>query len=240
MLARTLRDFILRLFRDRSSDSEKVMGGLWKLAVPNIKYGLGEAARSLAWPLQLRELQRFIPTLGLGDIVRHMCEIEVPNDAPPARFAVEFFPFEIQLRASDRTIFQTILNQNIITAKTKKFISMAISDHFLLPRQYTNLCRYVILIQNCLKNRSITGPKLYLKREKFYSCFKLVTIFSCHPTLNSKLRSMKNGMRDHIADQRDKNVPFVGSALKERGREGEREREREIERERDRERKMER
>eukprot|EP00116_Pleurobrachia_bachei_P005774 sb/3466036/ len=75
-------------------------------------------------------------------------------------YAVEFFPFEIQLRASDRMIFQTILNQNNITEKNKKFILIAISHHFLLLRQYTN----------CIS-----------KGKKFYSCFKLVTIFSCHP-----------------------------------------------------------
>ena len=39
----------------------------------------------------------------------------------------------------------------------------------------------IILVQNCLKNNSITGPKLYLKREKFYSRFKKVTISSFHP-----------------------------------------------------------
>eukprot|EP00116_Pleurobrachia_bachei_P006162 sb/3466424/ len=41
--------------------------------------------------------------------------------------------------------------------------------------------RCIILIQNCLKNRSITGAKLYLKRERFYSRFKFVAFFSCHP-----------------------------------------------------------
>ena len=46
-----------------------------------------------------------------------------------------------------------------------------------------SLSRNVILIQNCLKNRSITGRKLYLKREKFYSHLRLVTISSCHPLI---------------------------------------------------------
>eukprot|EP00116_Pleurobrachia_bachei_P009387 sb/3469649/ len=63
-------------------------------------------------------------------------------------------------------------------------IAMPIHEKMIRYRygnELFSLCRYDILIQNCLKNRSITGPKLYLKREKFYSCFKLVTIFSCHP-----------------------------------------------------------
>eukprot|EP00116_Pleurobrachia_bachei_P015271 sb/3475533/ len=88
--------------------------------------------------------------------------------------------FEIQLRASGRTIFQTILNQNNTTGKTKKIIFIGISHHFLLTLQnsqeemirYRNgnelfsLSRCVILIQNCLKNRSTTGPKLYLKQGR--------------------------------------------------------------------------
>eukprot|EP00116_Pleurobrachia_bachei_P009189 sb/3469451/ len=78
-------------------------------------------------------------------------------------------PFEIELRASDRTIFQTILDRNNTSSKNKQFIFIVLSHHFLLNRQYT---KCIILIQNCLKNRSITDPKLYLKRKKFYSRFK--------------------------------------------------------------------
>eukprot|EP00116_Pleurobrachia_bachei_P011339 sb/3471601/ len=83
--------------------------------------------------------------------------------------------FEIQLRDSDRTIFQTILNE---TNLGSNFINLDFPIRIFCNKA---LCRYVILVQNCLKSRCITGPKLYLKREKFYSCFKLVTIFSCHP-----------------------------------------------------------
>eukprot|EP00116_Pleurobrachia_bachei_P019092 sb/3479354/ len=94
----------------------------------------------------------------------------------PRNLAVEFFPFEIQLRASDRMIFQTILNQNNITEKNKKFILIAISHHFLLLRQYTKYGKYTHF------SSTSSAGSLYLKREKFYSCFKLVTIFSCHPS----------------------------------------------------------
>ena len=51
-------------------------------------------------------------------------------------------PFEIQLRASDRTIFQTILNQNNIMAKSKKFISVAKSHHFLFYHQCTKYGKF--------------------------------------------------------------------------------------------------
>ncbi|XP_063683872.1 L-2-hydroxyglutarate dehydrogenase, mitochondrial-like [Bolinopsis microptera] len=44
--------------------------GLWKLAVPNLSYGLNEMAKSAILPLQLADLQKFIPEVKYADLVR--------------------------------------------------------------------------------------------------------------------------------------------------------------------------
>ncbi|KAL5268897.1 hypothetical protein ACHWQZ_G002656 [Mnemiopsis leidyi] len=44
--------------------------GLWKLAVPNLQYGMKEMAKSAILPLQLADLTRFIPEVKMSDLVR--------------------------------------------------------------------------------------------------------------------------------------------------------------------------
>ena len=46
---------------------------------------------------------------------------------------------------------------------------------------YYILSRYVTLIRNCLKNRSIASPKLYLKYFRWPEHTEKVNFFSCHP-----------------------------------------------------------